>query len=323
MLNLETDMESDLGIDSIKKVEIMGALRSQFPNLPKADPEAFAEARTLGQIIDYMIKGEQVDAINNSAVEEQQPELSGPSITRGIVELKVLPEPDFSSFNLPKNHICILTDDGTPSTTILAKELFGRGWKVLVMSYPESIVAAKSSLPKGVERVTLIDLSEEHLQQKLVEIKTKYGPTAAFVHLNPSISNENNPELFSTIQMEIIKHVFLLAKHLKDQLTSAAVNGKSIFMVVTRMDGQFGLGNNMDFDPISGGLFGLVKSLNLEWGAVFCRGIDFNPNCSIEDTTAHILAELHDPNRLITEVAYNQHERTTLVVEQQGNEVKS
>lgn len=54
MLELNMDMEADLGIDSIKKVEIMGAMRQQYPNLPKADPEAFAEARTLGQVVAYL-----------------------------------------------------------------------------------------------------------------------------------------------------------------------------------------------------------------------------------------------------------------------------
>ena len=56
MLELDMDMEADLGIDSIKKVEIMGAMRELYPQLPKADPEAFAEARTLGQIVDYLGK---------------------------------------------------------------------------------------------------------------------------------------------------------------------------------------------------------------------------------------------------------------------------
>jgi polyketide-type polyunsaturated fatty acid synthase PfaA len=54
MLDLSMDMEADLGIDSIKKVEIMGAMRQIDPNLPKADPEAFAEARTLGQVVTYL-----------------------------------------------------------------------------------------------------------------------------------------------------------------------------------------------------------------------------------------------------------------------------
>jgi polyketide-type polyunsaturated fatty acid synthase PfaA len=56
MLELEMDMEADLGIDSIKRVEILGALQESFPDLPRPNPEDLAEMelRTLGQIVTYM-----------------------------------------------------------------------------------------------------------------------------------------------------------------------------------------------------------------------------------------------------------------------------
>ncbi len=68
MLELDTDMEADLGIDSIKRVEIMGEMRSQFPNLPKADPEAFADMRTLGQTVEYMAARKADPVIDNAPV---------------------------------------------------------------------------------------------------------------------------------------------------------------------------------------------------------------------------------------------------------------
>ena len=57
MLELEMDMEADLGIDSIKRVEILGALQDQHPDLPDVETEALAELRTLAQILDYMQDG--------------------------------------------------------------------------------------------------------------------------------------------------------------------------------------------------------------------------------------------------------------------------
>jgi polyketide-type polyunsaturated fatty acid synthase PfaA len=56
MLELEMDMEADLGIDSIKRVEILGAMQDQFPKATQVNAEALAELRTLGQIIDYLKK---------------------------------------------------------------------------------------------------------------------------------------------------------------------------------------------------------------------------------------------------------------------------
>ena len=54
MLDLEMDMEADLGIDSIKRVEILGTVQDEMPNLPELNPEDLAECRTLGEIVTYM-----------------------------------------------------------------------------------------------------------------------------------------------------------------------------------------------------------------------------------------------------------------------------
>lgn len=54
MLDLDMDMEADLGIDSIKRVEILGALQDQYPDLPEVDADALVELRTLAEILGYM-----------------------------------------------------------------------------------------------------------------------------------------------------------------------------------------------------------------------------------------------------------------------------
>ncbi|MGH2416285.1 MAG: phosphopantetheine-binding protein, partial [Microcystaceae cyanobacterium] len=56
MLVLDMDLEADLGIDSIKRVEILGALQERYPDLSKPNLEELAEVelRTLGHIVEYM-----------------------------------------------------------------------------------------------------------------------------------------------------------------------------------------------------------------------------------------------------------------------------
>ena len=54
MLEIQMDLEADLGIDSIKRVEIIGAMQELFPELPKLSPEELAEQRTLGKIAEYL-----------------------------------------------------------------------------------------------------------------------------------------------------------------------------------------------------------------------------------------------------------------------------
>ncbi|MEL7248296.1 MAG: beta-ketoacyl synthase N-terminal-like domain-containing protein [Bacteroidota bacterium] len=54
MLDLSMDMEADLGIDSIKRVEIFGAMTEQYPEVSGINPQELTELRTLGQIVDYI-----------------------------------------------------------------------------------------------------------------------------------------------------------------------------------------------------------------------------------------------------------------------------
>ena len=54
MLGAHMELEADLGIDSIKRVEILSAMRERAPNLPEVKPTELATLRTLGQIVDHM-----------------------------------------------------------------------------------------------------------------------------------------------------------------------------------------------------------------------------------------------------------------------------
>ncbi|MGF1489000.1 MAG: beta-ketoacyl synthase N-terminal-like domain-containing protein [Prochloraceae cyanobacterium] len=50
MLEMDMDLEADLGIDSIKRVEILGTLQEMYPDVPPPNPEEIAKLRTLVQI---------------------------------------------------------------------------------------------------------------------------------------------------------------------------------------------------------------------------------------------------------------------------------
>ncbi len=54
MLDLGMDMEADLGIDSIKRVEILSALQDRYPALPQIEAQDLVELHTLGQIMAYL-----------------------------------------------------------------------------------------------------------------------------------------------------------------------------------------------------------------------------------------------------------------------------
>src|SRR5262249_42097618 len=68
MLRLDLDLEADLGIDSIKRVEILGSLRDSVPGLGlRGDGEVMdhlSRARTLGAIVERL--GRELDGHSDS-----------------------------------------------------------------------------------------------------------------------------------------------------------------------------------------------------------------------------------------------------------------
>lgn len=157
-------------------------------------------------------------------------------------------------------------------------------------------------------------MSEEHLKQQLTTIANSIGSVGAFVHLNPVFQTPQNSGLcYLDSEKALLKHVFLMAKYLKQSLNQAASEGRSCFYTIARLDGAFGLEQNLNFSPISAGLFGLTKSLNFEWESVFCRAIDMSRTLDAQQSAEYILSELYDPNRFVSEVGYGSQGRTTLV----------
>ncbi|NET02807.1 MAG: acyltransferase domain-containing protein [Sphaerospermopsis sp. SIO1G1] len=321
MLELDMDMEADLGIDSIKRVEILGGMQETYPDLPKPNIEELGDLRTIGQIVNYLetlVASEKKKPDTNAITADISPEvvdltpppLVDPNLPRRPAKLKTLPRPDFWECQLPEGHIGLITDDGTLTTTKLAHTLLEKGWKVVVLSFPQSLLPEQLPLPAEVTRITLANMSEEHLQLLLQSITIQHGKIGSFIHLHPQ-SN-----LSSEVEKAIVKQIFLIAKHLKKSLNAAAeLPGRVSFCTVAHLDGAFGLNHTENFGIIGGGLFGLTKSLRWEWPQIFLRAIDLNPNLDPHQSAGYIVDELYDSNRYIGEVGYNEQGRVTLVAE--------
>jgi NAD(P)-dependent dehydrogenase (short-subunit alcohol dehydrogenase family)/acyl carrier protein len=109
MLGAEMDIESDLGIDSIKRVEILSALEEKMPHLPKVTPDMMGTLKTIGQIIEYL--GKEPRNTPSSEPESQQQAkihvVQNPieeKIDRQIIRIQSMPKPEPSPSSFPKDH---------------------------------------------------------------------------------------------------------------------------------------------------------------------------------------------------------------------------
>ncbi len=190
------------------------------------------------------------------------------------------------------------------------------GWsKVIVLEFPASIVP-KSGKTDNLERIVLPDTTEAKIVQVLSEIKELHGSIGGFIHLHPVNDKPSGIDsVFKDSEKKILKTVFFLAKHLKNDLAELAQSRRSCFMSLTRMNGNLGFADPATHSIIAGGLSGLVKTVRIEWSHVFCRSIDFEPKASHQFIVNALKDELFDPDLRLTEIGYSSSGRITLSAE--------
>jgi acyl transferase domain-containing protein/NAD(P)H-dependent flavin oxidoreductase YrpB (nitropropane dioxygenase family)/acyl carrier protein len=294
-LALDLDIEADLGIDSIKRVEILGKLRDEFPAVrPPSDStdamDALARARTLGAIVDRMVAmagpsndRSPADKDSSSILQSSilQSSIFNPSILPSIpqhparpprVERRVLepvdaPTPRDRGGLMPGGRV-VVTDDGRGVAAELASRLGAEGIAADCLGGPERPVDWTS--PSAIH-------------EAIVEIRSQ-GPIAGIVHAMPMgqpASDEPGDDRWADRMGDAVKGLFLLARSTAADLESAAEAGGSGLIAATGLGGRFaacGEPSHSRFFPGHGGIAGLVKTLAREWPTIRCRAVDLSPD---------------------------------------------
>jgi hypothetical protein len=306
MLELEMDMEADLGIDSIKRVEILGAMEESVPGLPSVEAETLAELRTLGQIVDLMGNAEIASNSNDGQPSLEKKKVNHLKIDNTPANLIELPRSDHLEFTIPPDRPLIITNEGTELTERIWTALSDQGWNPILWNFPDSILESKES--GKIPQVTQTQPGVDAISRTLDELRSSHGLPTGFIHLHPLF---NNSGLFAEQEEEIVKEVFLIASALEEDLNQVDPDSRNLFLTITRTDGKLGFQNSESFQEGSG-LTGLVKSLKWEWVDVFCRAIDVSRDLDGESISNFLLEEIHDPARTISEIGRSPGKRVTI-----------
>ncbi|MGV9664287.1 beta-ketoacyl synthase N-terminal-like domain-containing protein [Nocardia niigatensis] len=131
MVDTTMDLEADLGVDSIKRVQVIGALQERFPELPVLGPEQLGTLRTLDQIVGELAGG---DVHPKAEAAAETP--------RHVVELVELPavDPAVDPYR-PAGHAVLVCLDESAETDCEAIEelLRARSWSVRRVSGPDAV----------------------------------------------------------------------------------------------------------------------------------------------------------------------------------------
>jgi len=257
MLDLDMGLDADLGIDSIKRVEILSALQERLPGAPAIGPEHLGTLATLGEIARHLgaeAPSAATTAAGGPGTETEfhcpSPAETIPAVSR-IRRSGVVPVPlaeEGTGVAVAASAEFWVTDDGSPLAVELASQLRDRGLTVR----PVAVHDAEKIIPS--ERLG-----------GLVVIAPAAGTNDRF-----------------------LENAFLLLKGAAPALRRAAADGGALFATVARLDGAFGCGSATAIvDPLSGGLAGLAKTAGREWPDVTCKAIDLG---GFSDDAAEALA---------------------------------
>ena len=241
MLGLEMDLEADLGVDSIKRVEILSTMREREPGLPDVDAGEMAKLRTLGEIVAYMNGGvapaapaaEATDTQGSSAAPANTPVAASapPTAALGRFPLRLVGAPALG-FSLPGIHRlqCLaIVSDGAGVAEALAAQL-------ALQNVRAQVVSRASELPGNVDGVVFL------------------GGLRELADVDAALA--------------VQREAFMAAKALASRANQSPV----VFVTVQDTGGDFGLSGSSR--AWLGGLPGLVKTAALEWPQVGARAID-------------------------------------------------
>ncbi len=302
-------MEADLGIDSIKRVEILGAMEDQVEGLPAVEAETLSELRTLGQIVEIMSskKAAPKDLPPDEEVVKKKVDQTSLEVTP--IKLISLPEADRLDFKVSQSRPIVVTDEGTELTSQFVTALIQEGWNVVLWQFPETLIPTKKrDIPKEVTQIQQEDESLDSIKPLVDRIRDQHGLISGFIHLHPL---QDSKESFLKSERDLVKQIFFLAGAIKADITTINPEGRSLFLTVTRIDGQLGLKNHHSFQE-SSGFSGLVKTLHWEWPEVFCRSVDLDPELTENDQITSLLNEIQDLDLNLIEVGLGSQGRVTI-----------
>jgi len=255
MLELDMDIESDLGIDSIKRVEILSAIEEKMPDLPSVSPEIMGSLKTLGQIAEYLTgpdKGDAHKKQNEKVLSKSKTdEKTAVKIDKKVVSLAEKPLHYDNKLSIPNGRKVLITDDRAGLSKAIARELASFNIDASVIS--NDILKNKKETPQAGGLIIL--------------------PDSEMIGADYSRNNGANfPD------DAFLKKAFELTSRVAVELLDSAEKGGAVFATITFLDGAFGFKGKDIFNPLQGGLAGLAKTASIEWEKVNCHAIDISPD---------------------------------------------
>jgi acyl transferase domain-containing protein/NADP-dependent 3-hydroxy acid dehydrogenase YdfG len=252
------DLEADLGIDSIKRVQILGGVAERVPGLPPVGPEQLAELRSVEDIVGFLVgAGTGAAGAAAAAAAAPAPAVDSPP-HRSTIDLAPLSPLDRLAAPFADDPVVWIVERGAQAPPALVTGLENRGWRVVTTAELDS--AATSD---RIDACLLLVGPALPAEQALTDSVLTAGAAVAALRRTADAGT---------------RAAFLAVTRIDGGLGHR---------------GTAELGTAMQ-----GGVTGLAKTLAREAPTVFARALDVAPALDDTALADVVLAELHDADLL-------------------------
>jgi malonyl CoA-acyl carrier protein transacylase len=286
MLDLDLDLEADLGIDTVKQAELFAAVRENY-GIPRREDLRLAEYNTLRKVIGFVreAKPSEQAAETEKLIQAEVREVEEPSnVPSRRVPMPVLwPAPELcqpTGVELHAGMRIIIISDQAGVGSALAKKLRAKKLEVSLQKAGSTLNADPfAGQPvDGVYFLSALD-SEPALQDLTLEVW----------------------------QALLDERLFVLTRLLQ------ALPNQPFLVTATRCGGLMGYEPNGAQNPTGGLVSGFTKALARERTDVLIKTVDFAASASTADIANHLINEtLWDPT--VNEVGWRGDQRFSLTL---------
>ncbi|MEO0509792.1 MAG: SDR family NAD(P)-dependent oxidoreductase [Verrucomicrobiota bacterium] len=314
LLELDSDLESELGIDSIKRIEILTKVMDLLPSSMKkglnAQFEHLTQIKTLSGILD------EFEAFLESAAAET----SAPVSSEKLVKLPSGPINATDALSESTCPLSVMVSERTELPAVLDRASLGAGLYLLTDGPVELVAAVTRLLKARGASVTVLEtadyMSAERLKARVSALREQM-PIAGIIHL-AGIGDKAWPDNFDELKTQTrmdTKSFFQLIQLCRENLMKLSEKGGGQVVSVSHLDGLFGRGGSRIAGfPTVGSSVGLLKTLHTESEGLHLRALDFDGQLSVEDEAEKIVAETLIPGDAI-EIGYQAGVRHTFHAE--------
>jgi NAD(P)-dependent dehydrogenase (short-subunit alcohol dehydrogenase family) len=304
MLEMDLDLEADLGIDTVKQAEVFALVRESF-SIPRQDDVKLRDYPTLRHVIGFVRKYLPAAAAAPVAA-AAAPVAAAPSATPTIVvseaspfESGVLRRPFISvrpplaackptGVRLEKGSRVVVVADSDGAGKLLCEQLEGRGVQVLRIDARPERAEIEAALRQWAQAGNVSGLF-------FLPALDRYAALSD-IDLNE----------FRRLYRDRVLLLHGAARGLYDALTPG-----TFFITATRMGGQHGYGAAGAVNSLGGAVTGFTKTVRRERPEILGKAVDFEDSATPEMIAAALLDEAErDPGAV--EVGYSHGLRVTV-----------